>query len=153
MSTNIDTPNLKFSYDLIRIAQANYKLFLKSDNPKVKMLGILGDFGNDDSYGVVKEIIEEVRLSARGDFAESRHLKQLRMFVQLRSSIEQQFEKAMETINKYFREENDFLFRKGEAKGQAKGRFEEAIAIAIDGISVDRIAKFTRLSIAEIEKL
>jgi len=42
----------------------------------------------------------------------------------LREGIEQQFEKAMETVSKFFREEKDFLYRKGEVKGIEKGREE-----------------------------
>jgi citrate lyase gamma subunit len=51
----------------------------------------------------------------------SQYDKIIRIFIQLRSNIEQQFEKAIETITKFFKEENDFLFRKGEAKGKEKG--------------------------------
>jgi hypothetical protein len=50
-------------------------------------------------------------------------------------------------------DEKDPFFRQGEAKG----RKEEAIAIAgemkKDDIPVDQIAKFTKLSVEEIEKL
>jgi len=121
MPTFFDTKNHKFNFKLIRIAEANYKLFLRSNNPEVKMLGILANFGKDDSYEVVKSIIDGMKSITNGDFAESRYFKQLRIFIQLRSNIEQQFEKAMETVTKFFKEENDYLFRKGENKGVAKG--------------------------------
>ncbi|MFC0318678.1 MULTISPECIES: hypothetical protein [Olivibacter] len=157
MSTEIDTVHMKFSYELISVRKANYRLFLKSDNPEVKMLGILGNFGSGDSYLVVKEIIEGVKSHTTGDFAESRYFKQLRIFVQLRSSLEQQFEKAMETVSKFFKEEKDFLYRKGEAKGEAKGKHKKAIDIARElkkeGLALDFIAKTTKLPIEEIEKL
>ncbi|MDM8175971.1 hypothetical protein QT327_16720 [Olivibacter sp. 47] len=157
MATEIDTVHMKFSYELVTVLKANYRLFLKSDNPEVKMLGILGNFGSGDSYLVVKEIIEGVKSHTTGDFAESRYFKQLRIFVQLRSSLEQQFEKAMETVSKFFKEEKDFLYRKGEAKGEAKGKHKKAIDIARElkkeGLALDFIAKTTKLQIEEIEKL
>ncbi|MFI5138984.1 MAG: hypothetical protein ACHQIM_14265 [Sphingobacteriales bacterium] len=121
MPTQIDTEDHKFNYKLIRIAEASYKLFLKADNPEVKMLGILANFGKEDSYEAVKSIVDQVQSFTKGDFAESRYFKQLRIFVQLRGSIEQQFEKAMETVTKFFKEEKDFLYRKGEEKGIEKG--------------------------------
>ncbi len=59
----------------------------------------------------------------------------------------------MESKTKFFKEEKDPFFRKGEAKG----RKEEAITIAgemkRDGIPVEQIAKFTKLTLGEIEKL
>ena len=161
MPTFIDTENHKFSYNLIRIAEANYNLFLKADNPEVKMLGILANFGKEDSYIAVKSIVNQVQSFTKGDFAESRYFRQLRIFVQLRSSVEQQFEKAMETITKFFKEEKDFLYRKGEIKGIEKGiekgKHEEALTIAREfkkmGILIEDIAKGTGLPIEEIEKL
>ncbi|EHQ26815.1 hypothetical protein Mucpa_2703 [Mucilaginibacter paludis DSM 18603] len=79
----------------------------------------------------------------------------------MRSSVEQQFEKAMETITKFFKEEKDFLYRKGEVKGREEGReegeYRKSLAIAAemkkDGFSVEQINKFTKLSVEEIERL
>ncbi|EHQ26818.1 Rpn family recombination-promoting nuclease/putative transposase [Mucilaginibacter paludis] len=161
MPTFINTENFKFSYNLARIVEANYSLFLKSDNPEVKMLGILANFGKEDSYDAVKSIVDQIQSFTKGDFAESRYFKQLRIFVQLRSSVEQQFEKAMETITKFFKEEKDFLYRKGEVKGREEGReegeYRKSLAIAAemkkDGFSVEQINKFTKLSVEEIERL
>ena len=63
----------------------------------------------------------------------------------------------MESITKFFKEEKDPFFRRGEAKGKTEGRKEVAIAIAgemkKEGIPADQIAKFTKLSFEEIEKL
>ena len=63
----------------------------------------------------------------------------------------------MESITEFFREENDPFFKRGEARGEARGSLARAVAIAIemrkDGIPVEQIAKFTKLSIEEIEKL
>lgn len=42
MPTVLHSERLTFSYDLVPISQAHYQLFLKSENPEVKMLGILG---------------------------------------------------------------------------------------------------------------
>src|SRR5271167_3494001 len=93
------------------------------------MLGILANFDKEDSYEAVKAIVDQVQSVTTGDFAESRYFKQLRIFVQLRASVEQQFEKAMETVSKFFREEKDFLYRKGEVKGIEKGREEKEIEV------------------------
>ncbi|PWG77925.1 Rpn family recombination-promoting nuclease/putative transposase, partial [Pararcticibacter amylolyticus] len=46
MAVSIDTEHLKFSYPLLLISEMNYRLFLNSENPEVKMLAILADFAN-----------------------------------------------------------------------------------------------------------
>ena len=76
------------------------------------MLGILGSFGKEDSYEAVKSIVKEVQSFAKSDFAESRYFQQMRIFVRLRGNIEQQFIKVMESVAKYFKEEDDFLLKK-----------------------------------------
>lgn len=162
MLTHLDTEQLNFNFNLVSISQANYTLFLKSDNPEVKMLGILGDFGGKDSFAVVKEIVESVKSHATGDFAESRYFKQLRIFVQLRSNIGQQFEKAMETITKFFKEEKDYLYRKGEAKGIEKGIEKGTEKKSYDvvenlitelGLTDDQIARIAEVSTDFIQKI
>jgi predicted transposase/invertase (TIGR01784 family) len=153
MSAYLETENLKFSYNLIRIADISYKLFQKSDNPEVKMLGILANFGNEDNYKTVKSILDGIQSVTTGDFAENRYFKQLRIFVQLRSSIEQQLDKAMETITKFFKEEKDFLYRKGETKGRGEEKKEAALKMKESGSEITYIAYITGLTVEEIEKL
>jgi len=161
MATEINFPNLKFHFELIRIANTPYQLFLKSDNPEVKMLSILANFGKEDSYKAIKSIVDGMKSTTTSDFAENRYFKQLRIFVQLRNNIKQDFGKAMDTVTKFFKEENDYLYQRGEVKGEIKGKIEgkkeEALVIAKElkkeGLSADFIAKTTKLSIEEIEKL
>ena len=117
------------------------------------MLGILANFGKDDPYRAIKTIVDQVQSFTKDEFAGSRYFKQLRIFVQLRSAIEPQFEKAMETITKFFKEENDFLYRKGEEKGIEKGIKETALKMKKSGLDLILIASITGLSIKVIEKL
>ncbi len=149
MPTFIDTEDHKFNYNLIRIAEADYKLFLKADNPEVKMLGILANFGKEDTYTVVKAIVDQMQTFANGDFAENRYFKQLRIFVQLRGNVEQQFLKVMESITKFFKEENDFLYR----KGTEKTTIEIAVKMKKSGLEINLISSITGLSVEEIKKL
>ena len=179
MPERLETGPLKFNYTLVSISQANYKLFLRSENPEVKMLGILADFGDSDSYSVVKEIVEGVRTHTTSDFSESRYFRQLRIFVQLRGSLKDHFQKIMETVSKFFKEEDDYLFQKGELKGAEKERvkaqrsmeeerakaaaekldfartekLEMARAMKEDGMPIEQIARFTKLSVEEIRHI
>jgi predicted transposase YdaD len=85
------------------------------------MLGILANFGEDASEKAIDSIISGIQSISNGDFADSRYFKQLRILVQLRTSIGQQFEKAMQSVSTFFKEENDYLYRKGEIKGAISG--------------------------------
>jgi hypothetical protein len=38
--------NFKYNYELVRISEVNYELFLRSRNLEVKMLGILANLGD-----------------------------------------------------------------------------------------------------------
>lgn len=120
MPDRLNTPRLKYRYEIITLSDVDYKLFIKSDNPEVKMMGVLANFGETDIDAAIRTIIEGMKPLAESDFAERRYLKQLRVFMQLRTSIQQQFNKAMQSVSTFFKEENDFLYQRGEVKGQEK---------------------------------
>jgi len=78
----------------------------------------------------------------------------------LRTSIEQQFEQAMQSVSTFFKEEKDFLYKKGEQKGLEKAQakaLEEKKEISRNfknlGVSIADIAKGIGLSQEEIEAL
>lgn len=148
MATEINEDRLKYSYQLIALSQVDYKIFLRSDKPEEKMLAILANFENDSEELALQNILKGVQGAATGDFAESRYFKQLRILAQLRK-LDVKFVEAMESITKFFKEEKDPLFRRGEAKG----KMEIALEMKKEGIPVEQIAKFTKLSVEEINKL
>lgn len=59
----------------------------------------------------------------------------------------------METVSKFFKEEKDLLYRKGEEKGKHKKAIAIARELKKEGLSLDFIAKTTKLPIEEMEKL
>ncbi|ACU03966.1 hypothetical protein [Pedobacter heparinus] len=63
----------------------------------------------------------------------------------------------MALVGKIFKEEKDILYRRGEIKGEIKGRYEEAMEIALemkkDKFPIEKIAKYTGLTIEEIQAL
>lgn len=158
MPTYLETEHLKFDFTLIRIADASYQLFLRSNNPEVKMLGILANFGKEDSYQVVKSIIDGIHSNEEGDFAKSRYYKQLRTFVQLRRNVEQQFDKIMESISTFFKDENDYLYRKGETKGVTIGeekknhKFVENLIVKLQ-LTDEQVAEVAEVDLAYVAKI
>ena len=123
MPQSIASENFQFRYQLLDLSAIDYNIFLKSDKTEEKILAILANFENDGAVLAIKKILVEVKNFAGSDLAEDRYFNQLRMLIQLRN-LEDQFNEAMETITKFFKEEKDPLFRKGEAKGREEGREE-----------------------------
>lgn len=164
MATIINEKRFKFNYPLIALSEIDYQIFLKSDKPEEKILAILANFDKDGETLALQNILKGVQDKSKGDFAESRLFEQLRILAQLRK-LDLKFSEAMESITKFFKEEKDPFFKRGEAKGKIEGKLEgklegkkeEAIAIAFemkrDGIPAEQIAKFTKIPIGEIEKL
>jgi predicted transposase/invertase (TIGR01784 family) len=121
MATTIDSLNLKYNYELVRISEVNYKLFLRSKNPEVKMLGILANLGEDNPTEAIQAIVNEISSTTKSNLAKNKYFNQLRIFVQLRTNVEHQLEKVMQSISTFFKEENDIFYRKGERIGIEKG--------------------------------
>lgn len=120
MSTSLDTEHHKFNYTLIRLNDASYKLFLKSNDPEVKMLGILANFDNEEIFAAVKSIVESIHVSTDDNLTRSKYFEQLRILVKLRNKVAPHLKKAMESVSTFFRKEEDMWYREGEALGEAK---------------------------------
>jgi predicted transposase/invertase (TIGR01784 family) len=82
------------------------------------------------------------------------------MLVQLRN-LEAQFNEAMETITKFFKEERDPLYRRGELKGEIKGeikgreqqKIETVLNLKKSGFEIGVIANVMGLTADEVEKI
>ncbi len=125
MPAQIDAPGLHFTYRLISLSDLPYGLFLSSDKPEEKILAVLADFGGEAPEMVIQTVLQEVQKTADSDFSQNRYLQQLRVIVQLRNLVVQ-FDKAMETVASFFKEERDPWFIRGERKGREEGRQETA---------------------------
>lgn len=155
MPNIIDEDNLKFSYNLISLQKYSHKLFLNSSLPEQKIMAIFGNFGNEHPVDVIKEILRRIKQQADGEINFQRYKEQLRALIQLRK-LGKEFKIAMGTITK-FKVEKDPFYQDGVKIGRKKGRREEALEIAQemkkDKFPVEKIAKFTKLSVEEIVSL
>ena len=163
MPTSLATEHLRFDFRLIRISEISYKLFLKSGQPEVQMLGILANFGKDDEEGAIESIVDRMMaIPSPGDFARSRHFNQLRILAQLRSSIELYFEKVMQKVSTFFKEEKDFFYKRGEARGIAKGEIiaeERKSMVVVENLIVklglpdEQIVELADVDLAFVQKI
>ncbi len=156
MPCSIDEEDLSFRYKLVRLSEASYKIFLNSNNPEVKMLGLLSNFESSSAYEIVGQIVKDVQALTDDELTKSRYFEQMRSLVNLRKSIKEEFKTVMETVTRFFKKENDFLYIEGVEEEREKAAREKlAIARTLkqDGVAVDLIAKATGLSVEIIKNL
>lgn len=128
MEHTIVQEDFKFRYSLLPFTDASYRSFLNSDIPEQIMLGILAKFEKDSPELVMKNIIEKLKCVSGDGLSGNRYFNQLRVLVQLRK-LQTQFNKAMEPISTFFKEEDDIFFQRGEIKGEAKGKVEGKVEV------------------------
>jgi len=121
MPTQLKLERFHYSYELIVLSEVDYRLFLKSPEPEIRMLALLGNVDNKQSRAVIEEVVQHIGEHVKTDLAVSKSFQQMRIFVQLRGSKIIQLEEVMQAVSRFFKEENDFLFQKGERIGENKG--------------------------------
>ena len=163
MSTILSSPGLYFEYTLIDFSTLSYRLFLSSKNPEEKLLAILADFEGDDPEHVLRSVIVQVINASNGSLSANRYLKQLRIIIQLRS-LAIKFDKAMESVASFFKEENDPFYIRGERigleRGMTKKEFEKNLAFTqalireteFDDTKVAGLVGVTETFVSEVRK-
>jgi predicted transposase/invertase (TIGR01784 family) len=109
-----------FCYKLISFSSIDYRLFLRSDKLEEKMLALLGDFGKDSPQTVITKVTRDVLQNTKGELEREQRKNQLRILAQLRTLVSDNIQ-IMESVSTFFKEENDFLYRRGEKKGIERG--------------------------------
>lgn len=136
-----------FCYQLISLSSIDYRLFLHSEKLEEKMLALLGDFGKDDPQKVITNITTEVLQNATGELEREQRKNQLRILSQLRILVSDNI-KFMESVSTFFKEEKDFLYRRGKEKGEEKGEGKKSLEVV-----KNLLVEFDQLPIAKIASL
>jgi predicted transposase/invertase (TIGR01784 family) len=159
MPAFIQTKDLQFRYNLKAISSIDYRLFLKSDKLEERMLAFLGNMRPEENIPVLEKILLDIKETAKDSLSTDRYVQQLHVLVKLRN-LGQNLKEAMMTISKYFKEEEDLLFRAGQRKGRNVERIkaqeekkEMARELKKEGVAMNIIARTTKLSIEEIKAL
>ena len=157
--SRIDLPGLKFEYTLIDFSKLPYKMFLSSDEPEEQILAALANFGDEGPTIALQEILKKLGKGSSEELEGNKYYNQLRVLIQMRN-LDEPIKKAMEHVNTFFKKERDVLYKWGKEEGMqlAKIKAEEekkqiAVEMKRDGISIDQIIKYTKLSVNEIEGL
>ncbi|SFF02880.1 conserved hypothetical protein (putative transposase or invertase) [Chitinophaga sp. CF118] len=124
MKTTIKHKNLRFWYKIIPLNKIDYKFFLQSEDPEVKVFAILANFGNDDIETALGNILKEIRATADGDLAEEKHNNQLRVLAQLcNDNVKLKLEHMISTRT-FFKVKEDVFYRVGRREGREEGKME-----------------------------
>ncbi|MDJ1471902.1 hypothetical protein [Xanthocytophaga flava] len=120
MSTRIEKENLTFSFYLIQLSQIDYELFLSSDKGDEVVFAVLANFGTTTPETAASLIVQRLNQTSTSKVERDRHLQQLRVLANLRK-LTPFVEIMIESISQYIKEEDDFLFKKGQLKGKEEG--------------------------------
>ncbi|MDJ1472661.1 hypothetical protein [Xanthocytophaga flava] len=137
MVTHLVKRDLSFKFNIAPLSSIKYELFLSSGKGDEIVFAILGDFGNTSPQQAARQIYERLRDTSTSQLELDRHLQQLRVLANLRK-LTPFVEIMIESISQYIKEEDDFLFKRGERKGklegEQKGKTEAILKFLKDGI-------------------
>jgi predicted transposase YdaD len=76
----------------------------------------------------------------------------------LRTNVEHQLEKAMQSVSTFFKEENDIFYRNGEQRGEQRGEKKKAHAVVKNlltklGVSDEKAAEIAEVSIEYVKEI
>ncbi|MDJ1505397.1 hypothetical protein [Xanthocytophaga agilis] len=151
MSTRIEKENLTFSFYLIQLSQIDYELFLSSDKGDEIVFAVLANFGTTTPETAASLIVQRLNQTSINKVERDRHLQQLRVLANLRK-LTPFVEIMIESISQYIKEEDDFLFKKGQLKGKEEG-IKEGKLEGIEQKTRETIVKFLKDGVLTTQQL
>ncbi len=150
MISKLERKRVHFEYQLICFSEIDYHLFLSSGNPEEVVLSILANFKGESPENALKQIIQRIEETAKGDFALKKYFKQLRILAQLRKLEQKLKDIVMDSIAKYIDEERDVAFLVGFDKGK------ESVVINLlsqTDFGFDKIANIANVTIEFVQSV
>ena len=146
MPAELKLERMIFSFQLVSFAGVDYRLLLSAADPREKMLAVLADFRGFPVKQVVDDIAKQVLEASKGDFAQQRHINQLRGLMKLRNLDAINLDK-MDSLAPFMTMERDLLYKIGERKGLEKGENRKTVRL------VKNLIRKTDFTIAQIADL
>ena len=150
MAVKYECDQMRYEFPLIVFKEIDYRFFLLSGQPEEVVLGILADFKEESTDKAIKQIIQRIEETSKGDFSLRRHLNQLRVLARLRNLEQNLKEIVVDSIAKFFSKEKDVYYLVGKETEQVK--FVTNLLTQTD-FSDQRIAQVADVSIAFVNKV
>ncbi|SFD56625.1 conserved hypothetical protein (putative transposase or invertase) [Chitinophaga sp. CF118] len=161
MSCELKHKNLQFRYEIIDFKNFDYKVFLCSESPAIKVFAILANFEEDGEDNAIENIYKEIIAADKKGSTGNKYLNQLRVLMNLlTTNIKLKFKKMIST-NTFYTKETDVFYLVGKDEGKEEGREEgradtqKEIAANMKNLGIDivLISQAAGMSIEEIEQL
>ena len=120
MPDRLEDSNFNFQYTLLSFSDLSYDLFIRAEQPEVKMLALLGDLKEVNPFDLTEDIVRTIDKLPEPVSIKENRLMQLRILIQLRK-FTPRLEVAMLKAASFFKEERDPFYKRGQAKGIEKG--------------------------------
>lgn len=162
MSNFINLPDLQFRFQIINIRSIDYKDFVASNIPEYVILGILGNFGNDEpetaAENILKKLIAitETENRYKNTLEQQKYLKQIDVISQLRGlqSIIIKLIKNM-AITLDITKDIHYIEAKieGKIEGQTLEKNKNILKGHSKGMSITELADFFEVSVDYVKKI
>ncbi len=149
MPTKIHSKWMVFQFPLVSLIELDFHIFLKSEKPEEVILSILANFNQETTEDALTQILHRIEETSETDFSLKRYFNQLRVLAQLRN-LDYKLKNVMDSIAKYFKEERDVLYLRGQEKEQIK--FVTNLLTQTD-FDVEKIASIASVSVDFVKNI
>jgi predicted transposase/invertase (TIGR01784 family) len=118
--TQIQHPNLTFSYEVICLNKLDYQIFMQSDKPEEIILAILADFKKENKEIVIRSIIQKLKDKSKNIQKLQKIIFQLEILSNLRN-LQSEIVKQINAMPITFDIKKDLRYQQGEEDGIEKG--------------------------------
>jgi len=124
MIDELHTDSIHFKYSLLSINSVDYRIFLQSPLPEVKMFALLADLSGESLEDLGQDVLRQILRSTPDGLQRSRYLNQLLVIANLRN-LKLENSKFMLDIDDFMRNHPNTpkmgVYQMGEKAGEAKG--------------------------------
>ena len=153
MRTQLNQHEIFTGFELMNLKEIHYTQLLDSNIPEEVILAILGDFNNQTSEKVLRQIIVKLQKLSNAPITLNRYLRQLFVFARLRNLTEET-QKQLNTMAFTYDIEKDAFFKRGKEKGRLEGKESTAInLLKLGKFTYEEIAQITDLTLEQIETI
>ena len=122
MPNYIKNEKVSYEYDIIDFRNIDYEKFMNSDSPQEIVIAILCNFKAKDDTIVIKNLLNRIKETVKGNLSRCRYIRQLEVLSQLRDLQEKVYEEADEmALVDVYDIERDVRYKQGMEKGMEKG--------------------------------